>query len=153
MTLQAALEREHRDIDDCFEVFLAADDRGADDVLRTGCHALRRHIYLEEVFLFPSLERRGLTMPLLVMRREHGDLWRRMDAVESQLDEGDRPGAAAAVESLLSALASHNDKEEPVIYPEADSGLDAAIADELGVFLGMGVMPADWVCEQARPHR
>ena len=40
--------------------------------------ALRRHIYLEEEFLFPPLKTAGLMIQIFAMLRQHGDLWKAM---------------------------------------------------------------------------
>lgn len=149
MTIAAALEREHRDIDGCVEAFLD-DPAGAADVLRTGLAALRRHIYLEEVFLFPPVRAAGLEMPVQVMLTEHGQIWRLMDRAAAALDADDPRAAVPAVEEMLDLLDRHNAKEEPVIYPHADTDLLPDQADQLDLFIGMGSMPADWVCERAR---
>lgn len=148
MTIAAALEREHRDIDGCLEAFLD-DPVGTTDVLRTGLAALRRHIHLEEVYLFPPVRAAGLEMPVQVMLTEHGQIWRLMDRAAAALDSGDPPAAVPMVEELLGLLDRHNAKEEPVIYPHADTDLRPEQADELDLFIGMGGMPPGWVCERA----
>lgn len=148
MTIAAALEREHQDIDGCVEGFLD-DPAGATDVLRTGLGALRRHIYLEEVYLFPPLRAAGLEMPVQVMLSEHGQLWRLIDEVLGAVDADALESAASTARELLELLDRHNSKEEPVIYPRADADLDPGQADELAIFIGMGSMPEGWVCERA----
>lgn len=40
---------------------------------------LRRYIYLEEAFVFPPIRKAGMIMPIFVMTREHGELWRTTD--------------------------------------------------------------------------
>src|SRR5690625_7839510 len=47
--------------------------------------ALRRHIYLEEEFVFPALADPSLAMAIMVMYREHGSIWRLMDQAEEQI--------------------------------------------------------------------
>ena len=55
-TPAAALEREHREIDEAVTAFLREPaDEGRRGGLRTALHELRHHIYLEEEFLFPLL--------------------------------------------------------------------------------------------------
>ena len=92
-TLTAALEREHQEIDAGLAAFVDGLDsdelRGAE--LDRAADALRRHIYLEEEFLFPPLRAAGMVPPVLVMLREHGEIWRTLEALE--LDVG--PGTAA----------------------------------------------------------
>ena len=85
-TLGGALEREHRQIDGGIEAYLAGLDGTADpEPLRAALDGLRRHIYLEEEFLFPPLRSAGLMGPIFVMLREHGQLWTSMDSVDQLL--------------------------------------------------------------------
>src|SRR5690554_5908558 len=77
VSLAAALEREHREIDDGLEIFSAGGE-GTDErreALERAIRALRRHIYLEEEFLFPPLREAGLVAPIFVMLREHAQIW------------------------------------------------------------------------------
>ena len=155
--LEAALTREHREIDAGIEEFVAAADTGqvlAEPLVRA-MEALRRHIYLEETFLFPPLPAAGLMMPVLVMVREHGALWDAMAAIDddlSALSPEDRTAVSQLLQrcrQLLAMLDQHNTKEEPVIYPRADLDLDEAVHDDLADFLYAGTTPEDWTCEAA----
>lgn len=149
------LTREHRDIDGGIERFVAGLDRGAvdPDPLLSAFAALRRHIYLEELFLFPPIRRAGLAMPVMVMLREHGTLWRLMDSVAALL-AADSSAAELQLgcRELLAELDRHNSKEEPIIYPHADSDLTGAATAELAEFLRTGSMPDGWVCEALGPE-
>lgn len=147
--LAALLTREHRDIDAGIEGYLASSRAGAPDASRLldAMVALRRHIYLEEVFVFPALASGPLGIPIQVMLREHGAIWRSMDAVAARLAADASPGDDCR--ELLSLLESHNAKEEPVIYPRAAPALDAAALGELGAFVKSGRMPDGWVCRAA----
>lgn len=150
-TLSAALEREHREIDAGIEAFDAepAEGGGRIESLTGAITALRRHIYLEEEFLFPAL-RSELAVPTIVMLREHGELWRTLDELEEKLAEGASESVRGLCRVLLARLASHNGKEEPIFYTRADPGLTAAAAAELRAFLESGQMPEAWVCHAAR---
>lgn len=154
--LQAALTREHQDIDGGIEAFVADLDRGitSPEPLLNIFEALRRHIYLEEEFLFPPIRQAGLVMPILVMVREHGTLWQLMDALTELLVENDPADIADVLEStcreLLAQLDHHNRKEEPIVYPHAETDLADDAAAELADFLQTGTMPDGWVCEAAR---
>ncbi len=150
--LGSALAREHREIDRAIEEFLAGGgrrDRGAS--LLAAIEALRRHIYLEEEFLFPLMRDAGFVAPIFVMLREHGELWTTMDTIERDL-------AAEAAEDVLSGeckwllaqLERHNSKEEPILYPHADAVLGAPASEKLVAFLESGRMPDGWVCAQGR---
>jgi iron-sulfur cluster repair protein YtfE (RIC family) len=152
-TLAEALEREHREIDAGIEAFAAGVAAGAPDPapLTGAIAALRRHIYLEEELLFPPLRQAGMVAPIFVMLREHGELWRTLDELESRLSS--QPGPDGVLESckeLLAQLEAHNAKEEPIIYPQADAALTGSAADELARFLDTGRMPEGWVATQAR---
>lgn len=151
--LAVALEREHHAIDAGIAAFLARrDDRQADtEPLMRAIAALRRHIFLEEELLFPPLCDAGLVAPVLVMLREHGEIWGTLDALEVQLETD--PGRAATdevCEQLIEQLQGHNAKEEPVLYPRADDVLGESAAARLEAFLTSGEMPAGWICARAR---
>ncbi|MDE3130316.1 MAG: hemerythrin domain-containing protein [Acidobacteriota bacterium] len=152
-TLAAALEREHHEIDAGIERFLIAQRAGEPQAepLRQAIGALRRHIYLEEEFLFPPLSEAGLAVPIFVMLREHGEIWDTMDRAEEQLAQGSGgdPDTGLCLE-LLAQLERHNSKEEAIVYPRADAALDLDTAAELRSFVATGQMPAGWSCEQAR---
>ncbi len=152
-TLGQALEIEHREIDGGIEQFVAVLDAGGtpEDAapLTAALSGLRRHIYLEEEFLFPPLKAGGLMGPIFVMLREHGLLWRQMDTVESLIPAADPAALRQACLDLLSLLDDHNAKEEPIIYTQADEILGAEAGGELLAFLGNGTTPDGWVASAA----
>ncbi|APT95373.1 hypothetical protein CSTAT_08610 [Corynebacterium stationis] len=84
VSLAAAFTAEHHDIDAGIEQYLAdtaaPDPRQRAVPLQNAMAALRRHIYLEEEIAFPHLPKGALAMPLMVMRKERGEIWQRMDA-------------------------------------------------------------------------
>lgn len=151
-TLGEALEREHREIDGGIETYttqLTAGDNNTDPLV-SAMEGLRRHIYLEEEFLFPPLREGGMTMPIFVMLREHGELWNSMDGVQTMLDgAADTDTVLDACRELLSQLDKHNAKEEPIIYTKADSILTGTANAQLLAFLDAGRMPEGWVCSAA----
>lgn len=150
-SLSALLEQEHHDIDAGIEAFVDGLARGELPTAELGraVDALRRHIYLEEAFLFPPLRAAGLLAPVLVMLREHGEIWRILDAIES-LDPAAAPdGVRDRCRELLDLLAAHNAKEEPIVYPRGDAELDDEQTAELRTFIESGRMPDGWVCAQA----
>lgn len=143
-----AYTAEHRAIDAEIERFLDAPDDGA--ALRTALDTLRRHIYLEEKFMFPPLRAAGLMMPIMVMIREHGEMWRLMDMLTAELADGRDPGRLrGTLAELTDLLERHNSKEEPVIYPHADHDMPPQSLTKLLKFLETGRTPDDWVCQQA----
>ncbi len=151
-TLAALLEREHREIDKGIEAFLAGEtgEQNPTERLTQALGALRRHIFLEEEFLFPPLRDAGLVAPVFVMLREHGEIWDTLDALDAQLAaHADAVATADTCSVLLAQLERHNSKEEPVIYPQADAVLAAPASAGLRAFLAAGRMPDGWVCAQA----
>ena len=152
LALSAVLKREHREIDREIETFIEKLECGSvrPEPLTAALEALRRHIYLEEVFLFPPIREAGMVMPVFVMMREHGELWRTMDAVRDLLADGkDRRRLGDTCRQLLDQLDQHNSKEEPVIYPHADTDLPPHASAELTRFIETGRTPDGWACRQA----
>jgi regulator of cell morphogenesis and NO signaling len=151
-TLAAALEREHREIDEGIAAYLVgqAEGPGGIEPLTQAIAALRRHIFLEEEFLFPPLRAAGLIAPVFVMLREHGEIWDTLDAVDALLRAGAPRGTVdEACQTLLAQLGRHNSKEEPILYPRADDVLDGDASASLEAFLAAGEVPPGWVCDQA----
>lgn len=149
-SLAVALEREHQEIDAGIEQFSgASEDR---EPLQRAVAALRRHIYLEEEFLFPGLRAEGdpgLMAPIFVMLREHGQIWQSLDDLERMLDTGES-GALHLCHQLLVQLQHHNMKEEAILYPAADQTLSAPNAARFLEFLDSSELPSGWVCAKAR---
>lgn len=148
-SLADAFTREHHEIDAGIEAYL--DDAEGDVVaLQAAMHALRRHIFLEERFMFPPLRQAGLLMPILVMLREHGELWRRMNTLDDAIASGaDTAALRTQCKQILELLDAHNTKEEPIVYPQADTALSEFERDQLAQFLTKGTFPDGWTCEQA----
>lgn len=146
--LAKALEREHHEIDAGIAAFTASP--GDRQPLTRAIRALRRHIYLEEEFLFPLLCRAepGLAAPALVMLREHAQIWAILESLEHAPDTS---AGLALSKRLTSHLLHHNLKEERVLYPRSDAILPTAAVDRLRAFLGSGDLPEGWVCLKSRP--
>ena len=150
-TLAMALEREHQEIDAGIAAFTAAP--GNPQPLTRAIRALRRHIYLEEEFLFPLLceAEPGLAARVFVMLREHAQIWAALDSLDRELDTGGDSGLALC-KQLTVRLLHHNLKEEKILYPRADDALPTAAAGRLRAFLSSADLPDGWVCMlKARP--
>lgn len=149
-TLAEALEQEHVDIDAGIAAFRQGLAGGAPpvEILERAMAAHRRHIYLEETMLFPPLRSGGLFAAILVMLREHGQMWQLLDRLEPLVSAG---GTDPAVPELLAQfvdlVARHNEKEEATIYAKADEILAGPASAELRTFLASGTMPEGWICE------
>lgn len=150
-TLATLLETEHHQIDSGVEAFVSARE-GEDrtDQLLGAIQSLRRHIYLEEAMVFPSLRAAGMVAPVFVMLREHGEIWRVLDELEAGVAAGTERGALLALcAKLAEGLDSHNMKEEQILYPRTDGALTEEATAELRTFLDSGELPAGWICANA----
>ncbi len=154
-TLAEALEREHDDIDAGIEAFTTGLETGQPpvDAMLDAMAALRRHIYLEEAFLFPPLKDGGFFGPVMVMLLEHGRMWQIMERLEPLVRAGGRDRRVKGLCSDLAAqIGAHNPKEEQILYPEADATLHARASAELRAFIESGAMPAGWECQHKHAH-
>jgi iron-sulfur cluster repair protein YtfE (RIC family) len=154
-SLAAALEREHHEIDEAVLDIASGRTleagRNQTEPTTSVIDALRRHIYLEEEFLFPPLRAAGLVAPLFVMVREHGRLWRTLESLQLTLSGSTvSPSALHLCHELAVQLQHHNSKEERILYPQADRVLPPSANAQLRAFLDCGQMPEGWVCHGAR---
>ncbi|ORA20383.1 hemerythrin domain-containing protein [Mycobacterium arosiense] len=149
----AALLRQHREIGAAIQSFIAKLEAGGmqTELVTAMLDALRQHIYLEEVFLFPPLRDAGIMMPIVVMTREHGQLWETMENLSQLLDDpADGPPLEAMCDRLLGQLRAHSFNEEPAIYLHANYDLPASTSAELTRFVATGRLPEGWKCRQAK---
>jgi regulator of cell morphogenesis and NO signaling len=151
-SVATALEREHQEIYTAIEEFVAGPAARYRDPqpLREAARALRRHIYIEEEFLFPALRDAGLVAPIFVMLREHAQIWTALQTLERELDTGDGGAGVMLCHQLAVQLQHHNLKEEKIIYPQAEQTLTAAASAKLEAMLTSGELPAGWTCQKAR---
>jgi hemerythrin-like domain-containing protein len=115
---------DHDRLDELFHQFqtLKPNDRvsavKAFNGFKTG---LERHIVWEEEILFSSFEKRfgHLGGPTEVMRLEHQEIRKYLDAISQKLDRDDF-GTINEEMGLQLMLCSHNQKEESILYPMMD---------------------------------
>ena len=90
------------------------------------------HIDVEEQVLFPFFEAKtGMTRgPTAVMRVEHKDIRERMDRVTAALETRALGPMRDALGELTTLLASHNLKEERMLYPMTDRAIESFEAQE-----------------------
>ena len=154
-SLSQALEREHREIDDAIKGCAAGPGASPQAVtaLKRAVAELRWHIFVEEELLFPRLRAAGMTGPVLVMLREHGQMWPILDTLDQALrDEVDQDRLLTACRQLLILLQHHNPKEERILYPQVDHALGADASGAIREFLTGGRVPAGWTCQHLRPE-
>lgn len=148
-SLAAVLEREHREIDEVIERIVGTDAFTAAErePLIRAMRLLRRHIYAEEELLFPSLREAGMFGPIMVMLREHAQMWVTLDALQHRLDTAADDAVPVSCGKLLAQLQAHNGKEEAILYPQADVVLDSDALSRLRAFLDGGELPSGWICQ------
>lgn len=93
--------------------------------------AMERHFTFEEGVLFPAFEEAtGMHHggPTFVMRAEHAQMRRVLEAMNTSVAKGDLPGLVAYGDTLLMLIQQHNVKEEHMLYPACDAHLGGAWA-------------------------
>ena len=142
------LERQHREIDAA--IMDIAQGKGTIPALAESLALLRRHLYLEEAVLFPPLEQAGLTMPIFVMQREHGQMWPLLEHLEAGC-RTQQPVDALRTDcgDLIRQLQMHNPKEEQIVYAAADRLQDERGDAFLAQALLAAALPDGWTCANA----
>lgn len=94
---------------------------------------LLQHIDWEEQLLFPSVEKAAgfppNAGPTHVMRMEHGQIKDCLQLIEMKLSQ--QQDSQAIETRLLDILASHNMKEEQILYPMSDESIPAEQATSI----------------------
>lgn len=145
----ALLEHQHRAIDAGIRPVL--EGGGSLPALHEALQLLRLHLFLEEEILFPMLEQHGITMPVFVMKREHGQMWPVLAALLQACEAGAEPAALRAdCDELFKLLQIHNVKEEQVVYTAADDLAALGLHEPLLATLDATVdVPQTWSCAMA----
>jgi iron-sulfur cluster repair protein YtfE (RIC family) len=125
LTISTYYEADHDRLDGLFKDFQRhknSDPSASAALLQEFSDKLRRHIAWEEEILFAMFEQRNGVHgggPTHVMRREHQDILKHLDAIVEKMLAGD-PESGYDEQMLLNILAVHNLKEEQVLYPWID---------------------------------
>jgi iron-sulfur cluster repair protein YtfE (RIC family) len=123
--IRQVFEEDHDRLDDLFRSFQAlkrSDATKAREAFKAFKFGLQRHIVWEEDLLFPLWEEKtGLSDggPTFVMRAEHRRIGEQLEAIHRKVAEGN-PDSDQEEQALTALLASHNLKEERVLYPSID---------------------------------
>lgn len=152
-SLQQALEQEHREIDAAIESCVHGPAPGLEEkaALKRAVDDLRLHIYTEEELLFPPLRDAGMLGPILVMLREHAEMWPLLDTLDQGIvGEVDEGVLRAACQQLLTLLQHHNPKEEQILYPQIDRVVDGSARAGARETLDTGQVPEGWTCQFLR---
>jgi iron-sulfur cluster repair protein YtfE (RIC family) len=124
-TVQESFAHDHDRLDQLLETYRRlkrVDFAKAREAFREFKTGLQRHILWEEGILFPLFEEKtGMHDhgPTVVMRAEHQEIGRRLEALHDKVRRQDMESDAEE-QGLLQALFAHNQKEENVLYPAID---------------------------------
>lgn len=143
------LEAQHRRIDRGIEGVL--DRTAALSDLADSLTLLRLHVYIEEAILFPPLEENGLSMPVYVMKYEHGEMWPLIEALsQACASQKSVDMVRGRCRRLFQILQVHNPKEEEVVYAAADRLTDEQGDGALVRAIEAAELPEGWFCATAR---
>lgn len=150
-SLHAALKQDFALIERGIQDFL--DRRGglsaATQSLRESIATLRRHIYIEEEFLFPALRDAGEIGPVFAMSTEHHDLWSTLDQMELQLADGSPEAVQQQTcQILMAEFDRHSSAEDPIVFGHAQDSLTSQEQATLRSFVENSVLPPSWVCRE-----
>ncbi|MEW6513185.1 MAG: hemerythrin domain-containing protein [Pseudomonadota bacterium] len=129
-TLTEPLRHHHKH---CDELFVSAEAAVIDKDWTTAAQLLpgflaemEAHFRTEEEMLFPAFEAAtGMTMgPTRMMRVEHAQMRELFGQMRAALTHRDARDFAGVAETLLVLMQQHNMKEENILYPMCDRGLD-----------------------------
>lgn len=122
--------RDHRRLDSLFREFQQAkarDPRTAKPAFSEFKARLKKHIAWEEEILFPLFEKQsGMQAggPTSVMRIEHREIEACLEKIQGRLDRG-TADTGEWERRLTEVIASHDQKEEQVLYPWIDESVEA----------------------------
>jgi regulator of cell morphogenesis and NO signaling len=123
--VQTSFAQDHDRLDqllDTYRRLKRVDFARAKQAFREFKFGLQRHIISEEQIFFPLFEdKTGMRDhgPTVVMRAEHREIGRRLEALHDKVRRHDLDSDREE-EDLLQTLAAHNHKEENVLYPAID---------------------------------
>ncbi len=122
---------------------------GATRNLRTAMETLRRHIYLEEEFLFPALAEADWAGPVFAMSKEHCELWSTLDRMEEHLSTQSPLREQQDVCRILRAeVERHLSKEDPIVFGHAEEALSPEGQSDLRHFAENLARPPGWQCRE-----
>ncbi len=145
-TIRSYFEEDHDRLDELFKSFQElkrSDYPKAKEAFKQFKFGLQRHIVWEEDLLFPVWEQKtGLTEagPTQVMRTEHRQIGVLLEALHEKV-RAQNPESDQEEERLLAVLASHNLKEERILYPAIDKVLEDS--ERTAIFKAMEEMPSE----------
>jgi iron-sulfur cluster repair protein YtfE (RIC family) len=145
-TIVSVFQQDHQEIDQALEQYRSlkhSNVQAAKDSFKRFLTGLQRHIVWEEELLFPVWERKsGMTGggPTQVMRLEHRRIADLLNAIHEKV-QARNTGTEEEERQLVELLASHNMKEERILYPAIDQIVSAE--ERAGIFQAMKDLPEE----------
>ena len=148
--LQSVLSKDHARIDGQLMDFLSSLSEKPDAKMLTGAFsAIKNHMFWEEEFLFPAVEK-GNEVMIKGLQAEHGAIWKLFDSINSDLNKKDLKEAKNRTEALLRVIKGHNSSEENYIYREMDKLNQDQQAELLLKEVESSSSPKEWICKVLR---
>jgi hemerythrin-like domain-containing protein len=123
--------QDHRDCDERWVAVENAIEGGDSAAIRASWETFdrlqRHHLDMEEQVMFPAFEEAtGMTSgPTMIMRMEHDQMRGLLEQMAGVMHGGDFQGVLDLGDTLLMLVQQHNQKEEGMLYPMANSALAA----------------------------
>ncbi len=115
------LIEDHRELDVKLEKLRDIISKGEIDTVLFAqiSKSLKRHIYIEEEEIFPSISKRSneLRQRIAGLEMEHASIWMLLDRVEKEISVRNVEKSPKYIEEISSILVSHNEQEEDKVYP------------------------------------
>jgi len=142
-TINEHYTEDHERLDELFFQFKklkSSDQARAKNNFAQFKSGLEQHMVWEEEILFPSFETKfgHVGGPTEVMRWEHQEIRKYLDAISKKLAQGDWQTEAEEL-GLTSVLCPHNHKEESILYPMIDQVTQAEERKEIFARMGKGI--------------
>ena len=131
LTLIEFFMQDHRDCDERWVEVENAIEGGDPTTIQTSWETFdrlqRHHLDMEEQVMFPAFEEAtGMTSgPTMMMRMEHDQMRGLLEQMAGVMQGGDFQGVLDLGDTLLMLVQQHNQKEEGMLYPMANSALAA----------------------------
>lgn len=148
--LQSVLSKDHARIDKQLMSFLFSLSENPDiNMLTSAFSAIKNHMFWEEEFLFPAVEK-GNEIMVKGLQAEHGAIWKLFDSINNDITKKDLQEAKNRTEALLRVIKGHNTSEETYIYKELDKLEPDQQAELLLKQVESSSAPKDWLCKVLR---
>lgn len=149
MVDDSSLINDHREVDNNLGKLTELISKGELDpeLFKQISDSLKRHIYIEEEEIFPSLSQddSDLRQRIQGLEMEHASIWMLLDRVGKEISVREIEISPKYIEEIISILKVHNIQEEEKVYPMIGTNgkfSKAQIHDYK--------IPEGWICHRLR---